>query len=58
MGKRRYRRRIASLEARIREHREKIERARQQQTPDERLIRYWEREIEAFKMVSGEPDSA
>jgi hypothetical protein len=40
---------MASLEARIQEHREKIERARQQETPDEGLIRHWEREIEAFQ---------
>jgi len=49
MGKRRYRRKIESLEARIREHREKIAGERQRETPDEGLIRHWEREIAAFQ---------
>ena len=40
---------MTSLEARIQEHREKIERARQQETPDEGFIRHWGREIEAFQ---------
>jgi hypothetical protein len=49
MGKRRYRRKKASLEARVQEHREKIVRERQKATPDLGLIRHWEREIEAFQ---------
>jgi predicted nucleic acid-binding Zn-ribbon protein len=49
MGKRRFRRKKASLEARIREHREKIAQERQKVSPDVGLIRHWEREIEAFQ---------
>jgi hypothetical protein len=49
MGKRRYRRKKASLEARIEEHRETIVRKRQKATPDAGLIRHWEREIAAFQ---------
>jgi hypothetical protein len=49
MGKRRYRRKKASLEARIQEHQEKIARERRKATPDLGLIRHWEREIEAFQ---------
>ena len=50
MGKRRYRRKKASLEARIKEHREKIAREQQKATPDIGLIRHWEREIVAFQV--------
>ena len=49
MGKRRYRRKKASLEARIKEHREKIAKEQQKATPDAGLIRHWEREIAAFQ---------
>ena len=49
MGKRRYRRKKASLQARIQEHREKIAQERQKVTPDAGLIRHWEREIAAFQ---------
>jgi hypothetical protein len=49
MGKRRYRRKKQSLEARIEEHREKIAQERQKATPDVGLIRHWEREIAAFQ---------
>ena len=49
MGKARYRRKIESLEARIQEHQEKIERERRKATPDEDLIYHWEREIKAFQ---------
>ena len=49
MGKRRYRRKKTSLEARIREHREKIAREQQKATPDAGLIRHWEREIAVFQ---------
>jgi hypothetical protein len=49
MGKQRYRRRVARLEARIREHRAKIRREEQKSTPDEGLIRHWETEIKAFE---------
>jgi len=38
MGKRRYRRKKASLEARIKEHREKIAQEQRQATPDMGLI--------------------
>jgi thioester reductase-like protein len=48
MGKRRYRRKEASLEALIREHREQIARERRKTTPDLGLIHHWEREIEAI----------
>ncbi len=49
MGKRRYRRKKESLEARIREHRDKIRVERRKAAPDEGLIRHWEREIAAFQ---------
>ena len=49
MGKRRYRRKKESLEARIQAHREKIAQERQKVTPDAGLIRHWEREIVAFQ---------
>jgi len=49
MGKRRYRRKKASLEARIKEHREKIAKEQQKPTPYTGLIRHWEREIVAFQ---------
>jgi hypothetical protein len=49
MGKARYRCKIESLEARIQEHQEKIERERRKATPDEGLIYHWEREIKAFQ---------
>ena len=49
MGKRRYRRKKESLEARIREHQEKIKREKHKETPDEGLIGHWEREIKAFQ---------
>lgn len=49
MGKDRYRRKKESLEARIREHRKKIEREKQKEALDEGLIRHWEREIKAFQ---------
>jgi hypothetical protein len=49
MGKRRYRRKKQSLEARIEEHREKIAQERQRATPDVGLIQHWEREIAAFQ---------
>ena len=49
MGKRRYRRRKESLEARTQEHREKIAQERQKITPDVGLIRHWKRDIVAFQ---------
>jgi len=49
MGKRRYRRKKASLEARVKEHREKIAQEQQKAIPDVGLIRHWEREIVAFQ---------
>lgn len=49
MGKQRYRRKLESLEARIREHREKIEQERKKAAPEMGLIRHWEREIRAFE---------
>ena len=49
MGKRRYRRKKASLEARIEEHRDKIAREQRKAAPDVGLIRHWEREIAAFQ---------
>jgi peptidoglycan hydrolase CwlO-like protein len=49
VGKRRYWRKKSSLETRIREHQEKIEREQQKATPDEGLIQHWEREIAAFQ---------
>jgi len=49
MGKARYRRKVESLEARLREHLEKIAKEKQKTVPDEGLIRHWQREIEAFQ---------
>ena len=49
MGKRRYRRKKARLEARIEAHREKIAREQRSAAPDLGLIRHWEREIAAFQ---------
>ncbi len=49
MGKRRYRRKKASLEVRIKEPREKIAQEQRQATPDVGLIQHWEREIAAFQ---------
>jgi hypothetical protein len=49
MGKRRYRRKKASLEARIKEHREKIAQEQRKVRPDMGLIQHWEREIVAFQ---------
>jgi hypothetical protein len=49
MGKRRYRRKKESLEARIKEHREKIAQERRKVMPDAGLIHHWEREIVAFQ---------
>jgi hypothetical protein len=49
LGKRRYRRKKASLEARVKEHREKIAQEQRKAAPDIELIRHWEREIAAFQ---------
>jgi len=49
MGKARYRRKVESLETRMREHLEKIAKEKQKAVPDEGLIRHWQREIEAFQ---------
>ncbi len=43
-GKSKYRKSIASLDARIAEHREKQRRA-----PNQELFHYWEKEIEKFE---------
>ena len=48
MGKRRYRRKKASLEARVKEHREKIAQEQRKVAPIW-MIRHWEREIAAFQ---------
>ena len=49
VGKRRYRRQERSLRERVREHRGKIRVELRKPLPDDRLIRYWEREIRAFE---------
>jgi len=49
LGKRRYRKKVESLKARIQEHQEKIRRERQRDEPDEGMIAHWEREIRAFQ---------
>lgn len=49
MSKRRLRRRIASLERMINEHKEKIAGERSKASSNERLIAYWEKEIKAFQ---------
>jgi chromosome segregation ATPase len=49
MGKNRdLKKRIESLEERIREHRAKISSERRKAHPDDGLIRFWEREISNY----------
>ncbi|MEM9120116.1 MAG: hypothetical protein AAF827_14720 [Cyanobacteria bacterium P01_D01_bin.6] len=49
MGKRHYLKAINSLQSRIREHETKIQRELEQDSPDQGLIRYWQKEIAAFE---------
>ncbi|PZV18438.1 MAG: hypothetical protein DCF21_08280 [Leptolyngbya sp.] len=49
MGKRNHRKTIRTLEIRIQEHREKIDREQQMDFPNPGLIRHWETEIRAFE---------
>jgi hypothetical protein len=50
MGKRRYHRQEQSLRERLEEHLSKITVEQAKASPDENLIRYWEREVKAFEM--------
>lgn len=49
MGKKEFLRQIKSLQERIEEHKAKIEAEIMKTTPDNRVIKYWEREIVAYK---------
>ncbi len=49
MVRRRIRKKVESLEARIKEHHKKIEQEEQKPQPDAGLIAHWEREIQAFR---------
>ena len=49
MDKKRFRKRIESLQQKIDEHEEKIDQERNNPNPDEGLIRHWQTEITAFK---------
>ncbi|MBI3600656.1 MAG: hypothetical protein HY097_08450 [Nitrospinae bacterium] len=48
MGKKSYLKQIESLEKRIAEHLEKIERERNKSIPGEKRIMYWQKEIDKF----------
>jgi hypothetical protein len=48
VGKRRYRRQEQSLKGRLQEHLTKVAAERAKATPNEGLIRHWEREIQTF----------
>lgn len=50
MSKRSVQKQIRSLELRTQEHEEKIRRELEEPLPDQRLIRHWETEIEAFRL--------
>ena len=49
MGKRRYQQQERSLRRRLQEHQEKIKTEQAKDMPDEGLIRYWKREVQAFE---------
>lgn len=49
MAKRRLRKKIESLEARIKEHEDKIKAEKSRSQPDEGLIAHWEREVRSFR---------
>ncbi|MBM4140192.1 MAG: hypothetical protein FJ242_01665 [Nitrospira sp.] len=49
MGKKEFLRQIESLKRRIDEHEAMINREKDKYNPDEGLIKYWEKEILAFK---------
>lgn len=49
MGKKEFLKQIESLSRKISEHEEKIKREKNRSYPDEGLIKYWEREILAFR---------
>ena len=48
MDKKRFLKRIQSLQQQIDEHKEKIVQEKQNPNPDEGLIQHWQREITAF----------
>ena len=49
MGRREYLKQIASFEARIAEHQEKMKRERSLLQPNEARLRHWQVEIETFQ---------
>jgi len=49
MGKKEFLKQIKSLQKRIEEHEAKISEEIMKTTPDNKVIKYWEREIEAYK---------
>jgi len=49
MGKKNHKKAIRSLNKRITEHEEKIKLEYEKDSPDEGLIRHWEKEIVAFE---------
>jgi len=49
MGKKEFLKQIKSLQERIEEHKAKIEAELMKTTPDNKVIKYWEMEIEAYK---------
>lgn len=49
MGKKNHKKAIQSLEKRIFEHQNKIKTELLRESPDEGLIKHWEKEIRAFK---------
>ncbi|AMA10539.1 hypothetical protein AWQ23_08620 [Picosynechococcus sp. PCC 73109] len=49
MGKKHFKKAIASLEARIQEHQDKINQELAKDFPDQGLIHHWKKEIQAFQ---------
>jgi peptidoglycan hydrolase CwlO-like protein len=49
MGKQHFKKAIASLEARILEHQTKINSESRKESPNQGLIRHWQKEIRAFQ---------
>lgn len=49
MGKSHFKKAIASLEARIAEHQDKIRLELEKESPDYALIRHWHKEVKAFE---------
>lgn len=49
MGNKHFKKAIASLEARVSEHQEKIGLELAKESPDQGLIKHWQKEIKAFE---------